>query len=238
MELIKCGWAKNDIIQLDKLLEGKVVREKIEWTKNIVNTKMDVLAIPTKELDFIVKEISKGDINSFINCYVDNNLSFTYYENTIIFAKLITKVANFELFKKAIVYFASLIDNWASCDAINGRLKFAQNAIFNLSKELIGSDKEFVKRVGFRLLFSIINDDFIDDIFNLIKLRENEDHYYVNMIIAWLMAECFIKQREKTLEFMRSYKNRFALNKAISKCHDSYRVGCEDKIMLKALRIN
>jgi len=238
MELVKQSWNINDIIQLDKLLKSKVVNEKIDWTKNIVNTKMDVLAIPTKELDFIVKEISKGDIVSFINCYCDHKIQFTYHEDTIIFAKLITKVADFEIFKKAIIYFANIIDNWASCDAINGRLKFAQNAIFNLSEELICSDKEFVKRVGFRLLFSIINDDFIDDIFNLIKVKENEKEYYVNMIIAWLIAECFIKQREKTLEFMKTYKNRFALNKAISKCHDSFRVVYKDKVMLKTLRIN
>lgn len=238
MELIKHSWSQFDITKLDEMLYEMKRIDKIEWTKNIVNTKMDVLAIPSKELDRIVKQISNGNIMSFINCYVDNELSFTYHENTIIFAKLLTMLPDFSVFKRGLIYFANKIDNWASCDTINGRLKFNQNDIFNLATLLIKNNNEFVKRVGFRLLFNIINADFIDKIFKLMQYRENESEYYVNMIIAWLMAECFIKQRDKTLEFMKVYKNRFALNKAISKCYDSYRVSNEDKIMLKKYRIN
>ncbi len=50
------------------------------------------------------------------------------------------------------------------------------------------------------------------------------------MANAWLLCECFIKQREKTLAFLEKNNiNKFAINKAISKCRDSYRVSDKDK---------
>jgi hypothetical protein len=62
---------------------------------------------------------------------------------------------------------------------------------------------------------------------------EKETEYYVNMINAWLICELFIKKREETIEFLKDNKlNKFTINKAISKCRDSYRVSKEDKEML------
>ncbi len=67
----------------------------------------------------------------------------------------------------------------------------------------------------------------------MMNLFYEEKHYYVNMIIAWLFAEAFIKQRAKTLEFLKSHRlNKFTINKGISKCRDSLRVSVEDKEML------
>lgn len=238
MKLINDNWTKIDIENLNELLEGKKIINRQEWTKRIVNTNMDVLAVKSKDIDLIVEEILKGNVCSFLNCYLINDLSFKYYENTIIFAKLLNKVNDFKSFKSLLMYFAESIDNWASCDAIKSKFKWSGQQICDVAKDCICSEKEFVRRVGFRLLFACINDDCIDNIFNLIKKCEKESEYYVNMIIAWLLTECFIKQREKTIAFMRRYKNRFALNKAISKCHDSFRVNEKDKQMLKSLRIN
>ena len=107
-----------------------------------------------------------------------------------------------------------------------------------MAELLINDREEFTRRVGFRLLFGLINDEYIDKIFELMLFCEHEDKYYVNMIIAWLIAECFVKQRNKTLDFLKIYKNRFAVNKAISKCYDSFRVSNEDKSMLKQFRLN
>ena len=57
------------------------------------------------------------------------------------------------------------------------------------------------------------------------------------MIISWLVCELFIKQREKTIEFLKINKlNPFQINKAISKCRDSFRVSKEDKENLLEFR--
>ena len=50
------------------------------------------------------------------------------------------------------------------------------------------------------------------------------------MAIAWLVCELMIYNRDKTLKYLEHNKlNKFTINKAISKCRDSYRVSKEDK---------
>ncbi len=57
------------------------------------------------------------------------------------------------------------------------------------------------------------------------------------MGIAWLLCECFIKHREKTLTYLlKSNINTFTFNKTISKIKESYRVSSEDKIYLNTLK--
>ena len=68
---------------------------------------------------------------------------------------------------------------------------------------------------------------------------ESEKEYYVNMCIAWFIAECFTKKRDKTLNFLQSNKlNAFTINKAIQKCRDSFRVSETDKEMLLRFKRN
>ena len=54
MELTRKNWSKNDINTFNLYLESLKNKNKIEWTKRIVNTKMKVLAIKTP----ILKKIS------------------------------------------------------------------------------------------------------------------------------------------------------------------------------------
>ncbi|MPN55512.1 hypothetical protein SDC9_203196 [bioreactor metagenome] len=84
----------------------------------------------------------------------------------------------------------------------------------------------------------MVDDDlYINEIFKIMNSFYNEDEYYVNMVVAWLFAECFTKQRQKTLEFLNAHRlNKFTINKGISKCRDSFRVSKEDKEMLLKYR--
>ena len=84
------------------------------------------------------------------------------------------------------------------------------------------------------MLFPLVNDIYIDRILSIINSFTEASYYYVDMILAWLLCDSFIKERDKTLQFFKKNNaNSFVINKAISKCHDSYRVTKEDKEMLK-----
>lgn len=88
------------------------------------------------------------------------------------------------------------------------------------------------------LFYFVDNNLYIDKIFGLLDKFKNEDHYYVNMMNSWLLAECFIKQRNKTLKYLNNNKlNSFTLNKGIQKCIESRRISEEDKEMLKKYKI-
>ena len=84
------------------------------------------------------------------------------------------------------------------------------------------------------MLFRLVKDEkYLLNVFDILNSFQNENEYYVNMVNAWLVCECFIHQREETIEFLKTHKlNDFTINKAIQKCRESYRVSAEDKEML------
>lgn len=229
MELIKTNWTKEDAIEFIKYLESFKRKEKIEWTKNIINTNMKVLAIKSPELNLIIKQIKKGNFLSFLDLNLNN-----YYENTIINGNLIVAIKDFEVMKNYLDNYSKKIDNWASCDTLKFNVKNNEKNFMKLSDEYIKSELPFVRRIGMLILFKFIeNDKYIDDIYNRLNEFENEKEYYVNMINAWLLCELFIKRRDKTMEFLKNNKlNKFTINKAISKCRDSFRVSDDDKDLL------
>lgn len=232
MNLIKNEWTKNDVDEFQEYLRSLSRPEKENWTKNILNTKMPVLAILSPEIKRIAKEIYKGNFLSFLDFWL-----WDYYDNTTINGLLISKIKDFEIYKKYITKYSQKVDNWASCDILTFNVdEKNKNAYFSLAKEFIYDAKPFVRRIGFDIFFKFINDKtYLLEIFKLLNDFEFETEYYVNMVIAWFIAECFTKNREQTILFLKNNNlNKFCINKAIQKCRDSFRISNEDKeILLK-----
>ena len=105
--------------------------------------------------------------------------------------------------------------------------------------EYIKSDKPFVRRIGMSILFNFIdNPDYIDKIFKLLDTFTDEEDYYVNMMNAWLLCECFTRQRNKTLKYLDKHKlNKFTVNKGVQKCRESRRVTKTDADMLLKYKV-
>ena len=230
MVLKKEKWNEKDIDGFNRHLESIKKSEKIEFTQKTVNTNMEVLGIPIPELRKIANEIYKGNYIDYLNKF--NNM---YYENTIINAVLINRIKDIKTKK---YYISKLkIDNWATVDILKFDIKNKEQEYIKLSKEYLTSKKEFIRRIGVRILFNYTKKNDVTEIFEIIDSLKNEETYYVNMCVAWLMCELMINNREKTLEYLENHKlNDFTINKTISKCRDSYRVSKEDKEYLLKYR--
>ena len=228
MELNKELWELEDSSSFYKYLKELQNDDKVEWTTNIVNTNMEVLAIPVPILKRVAKEIMKGNYISFLELKLLDN-----YESTIVYGSIINNLKDIELVRKYLDIYVNYIDNWSSCDILSINLK-DKDELFELAISYINSDKPFVRRVGFRLFFKYLDNQlYIKRIFSIIDKMYDEGHYYVNMIIAWLLCESFIKNRDMTLTYLKNNNlNDFVINKMISKCRDSYRVSKGDKEML------
>lgn len=235
MELIKTEWKTTDKKEfLDYLLSFSKGERSSLFEQKILNTNYPCIAVPCRVVDKIVSEIYKGNYLSFIELWIcDNHTALT------ITGKLIAKIKDFETFQKYLLKYLELVDGWAGCDSLKLKVKDSDKEnYFNLSKSLVNHPNTFFRRFGFIILFKLINDEYIDRILSLIKLKKDEKEYYVNMAISWLIAECFVKFRDKTLNIIQERKlNSFVCNKAISKCRDSFRVSNEDKELLKKYRI-
>ena len=230
---IKENWKVEDKTKFNEYLISLGNKEKVVWTTKIINTKKPLLAIKTPVLKNIAKEISKGNFLAFLDLNIN-----TYYENDVINGNLICKIKEFDLQKKYLDKYVLGIDNWSSCDLLSFNIKGKEEKYFNLATAYLKSNKPLVRRVGFKIFFEFLNDCYyVDKIFKILNTFTNEEEYYVNMIISWLVCELFIKQREKTIEFLKTNKlNSFQINKAISKCRDSFRVSKEDKENLLEFR--
>lgn len=227
-------WTDEDICKYEEyMLSIKGDDFNCEWEKRIVNTRLSCIARTSSKAKVVSKEIAKGNFLSFIEKF-----PFNTHADTIVLAYLICKIKDFDVFKKYLTKFANSVDNWASCDSLKFK-KRPKDKLLDLSKEYLKSNKPFVRRIGINILFEFVNSDDINHIFKTLNKLTLENEYYVNMCASWLLCECFIKQREETIEYFRcNTTNSFIINKAISKCRDSYRVCDEDKKLLLEFKQN
>ena len=228
MDLIKEKWTKEDennfLIFLKNFSKGE---EKGIWEQRIVNTKLPCLAVPSTEIDKISKQIFKGNYASFLNLWIWDN-----HSATLVFGKILNKIKDFNLLKSYLITYSEKADNWSTIDCLKFHFtKENINDFINLSKELIESKHTFSRRLSLIILLKLLSfEDCSDVCFDFFNKLKNETEYYVNMAAAWLLAECMIKHKEKTIKFYKyNNTNDFIINKSISKCRESFRISKEDK---------
>lgn len=229
MQLNRQVWDKKSIKELEEYLNTLSRPSKIGWTQNIIRTSMPLLAIESGKLRSIAKEICKGNRLSFLD-----NCSYSNYEMTVICGYVLNCEKDFEIIKNYLQKYLTHVDCWASCDILKLNNKRCKQKIFDLAQELLKNDKTFVRRAGVKIMFSYAADkEYAQKIFATLNSLHDEKEYYVNMIAAWLFCDMFIKQRESTIEFLKTHNlNNFTINKGVQKCRDSFRVAEEDKKML------
>ncbi len=229
MQLNKTTWTIQDGEDFKKYLSSfSKGEEKGLWEQRIVNTALPCIAVDSKMVKQLAREISKGNFLDFLHLKLRDNFTLVSINGL-----LICQIKDFDKMKTYLDDFAENCDNWAHCDTLKLPTKKNPALFFNWAKDYLKSPKPFVKRVGIRILFDYIDQAHIDEIFNLLESQSESQEYYVNMAAAWLLCECFIKQREKTLQFLQKQTlNDFVINKAIQKCRDSFRVSAQDKDML------
>lgn len=236
MELTRAHWTAQDGAEFQKyLLSLSKGPDKAAWEKRIINTEMPCIAVDAKLVGQIVKDIAKGNFMEFLDLNLWEN-----FTNTSVNGSLICRIKDFPTMVKYLKAYADKIDNWASCDLLKFKITDKNKAdYFALAQTLMTSQKTFVRRMGITILFKLVDDDaYIKSIFSAMDSFHNEEEYYVNMVNAWLFAECFTKQREKTLEYLKTHNlNKFTINKGIQKCRDSFRITPEDKEMLLQFKV-
>ncbi len=235
MELNRNEWNKTDVAEflsyLALLGRGK---EKGAWEKRIVNTALPCIAVPSCEVDRMAREIFKGNYAAFLDLWIWEN-----HTATLVFGKIISKIKNFSEQVKYLVPYSEKADNWSTIDTL--KFRFASGNIadyLGLSKKLLCSNFTFSRRLALIILLKLLSvTDCTKAAFEALDSLFDEREYYVNMAGAWLLCECMIRFRDKTVEYYRTNKtNDFIVNKSISKCRDSFRVSDCDKEFLLGFR--
>lgn len=234
MELVKNNWTDSDIEEFEKFeqtLKGSI-RDQ-EWEQRIVNTKLNCFGRTSAKAKEVAKQIAKGNFLEFLE-----KIKIKTHFDTLVSAFLINRIKDFSVYEAQVEKYIVQVDNWASVDSLKFD-KHAKEDLKKLSENFLKSNKPFVRRLAVNFWFEIIKDKkYFPEVFEMLDSLESENEYYVNMSAAWLLAECMVKNRDETINYFENSKtNPFVINKAISKCRDSFRVSDEDKEFLIRFKI-
>lgn len=207
-----------------------------EFNSKIVGAD-NMIGVRAPELKRIAKIIARGDYKTF---FKENK--HKYFEENLIHGLTLGYVKlDFKNLKQYIDDFLPFINNWAVCDMTAANLKIfkrnkTKDICFSEIKKYINDNNPWINRFGYILLLDyFIEEEYMDEIFNLCK--NYKDHYYVKMGIAWLISVCYIKQKGRTLTFLKNNAlDDWTYNKAIQKIIESNRVNIDDKNLLRSMK--
>jgi len=196
----------------------------------------NIIGVQVPKLRNIAKELAKTNAKEYLELE-----DISYYEEKVIQGLIIgISKLSIEDTKKYLKKFIPKIDSWAVCDVVCSSLKITnkyQEEMWEFLNQYINSDKEFELRFALVMYLDyFLNEKYIDKVIkNISKIKS--DKYYVQMAIAWLLSISYIKQKEKTLEYLKNNNlDDFTYNKALQKIIESYRVSKEDKDLIKIMK--
>lgn len=228
MELNKKLWINEDKQLFISHLENYQRKEKEAWARKILNTKLDLLVLPTKVVHDIANDIFKGNYRSFLDLQI-----FSSYESIALYGMILSKIQDFKEMSHYLEIYLNVMENWAHCDLLSLPISSKnKNDFLLLSEKYLTDPRTFVRRLSLMILFQMIQDETVLSIvFDRLLRLKNEDEYYVIMMAGWLLSECIILYKNKTLEFINNTTdlNKKILNKGIQKCRESRRLSQEEK---------
>ncbi|HIT93484.1 MAG TPA: DNA alkylation repair protein [Candidatus Stercorousia faecigallinarum] len=208
-----------------------------EFFSSLIPNINNVLGVRLPVLRKIAKEIHKsGKWENFIK-----QTDCQYMEEIMLQGMVIGLVKKSpEEILELVKDFVPKINNWAVCDTFCVGLKFTNNnkeLVWNFIQPYFTSKEEYDIRFGYVMLLSyFIDNDYIDRVLDLID-NFRDERYYSRMAVAWALSICYVKQPEKTLEYLKTSKlDNWTFNKSIQKICESLRVDKSTKNMLKCLK--
>lgn len=222
---------KKELIEISETEFKKFTANLIPGVENILGIRMPVLREISKK---IAADVKWKDYVLYEN--------MEYYEEFMLQGMIIglKKKENIEEILKLTEKFIPRINNWAVCDTFCTDLKIVKKnkeRVWKFLERYFLSDKEYDIRFAAVLsLKYFVDEEYLDRMFLYFDNLKNHQ-YYVQMAVAWAVAEIYIKYSEKTLEYINNNKlDNFTHNKSIQKICESFRVDKETKEKLKLLK--
>lgn len=205
-----------------------------KFSSKLMNSKYPSIGINIPTLKKIAKELLSKDI-----CLKKEN--YLYFEELLIYGLTIKYQKNTDKIIDNYNFYADKIDSWAHVDTVVSSLKQIKSDrkfYLNFIENLLSSNNEFIKRSGFVFLLCYYLDSEYEDYVLDKVIKDDSNLYYVQMAKAWLVSVAYVKfsDKNKIIKFLENCKDKFLVNKTISKICDSYRVSKKEKEEIKKLR--
>lgn len=183
----------------------------------------------------ILKDMAKHIDESFLD-----TLSHFYFEENQLHSFAISLIKDYKASIKRVNDFLPYIDNWATCDQLSPKVfKKHKEELIKEIKKWLKSKHIYTVRFAIEMLMTyFLDEDFKEEYLGLVSNIKSEE-YYLNMMIAWYFATALAKQFDSSIIYIKEKRlSPWVHNKTIQKAVESYRISDEQKVYLKALKIN
>ena len=184
----------------------------------------------------LAKKIVKADFREFLQ-----DTRGEFYEEIII-EGIVIATAKMPIGERLefLKNFVPKINNWAICDCVCASMKFTAEElpqVWDFILQYQKSEKEYELRFMVVMMMDHFRDkEHLPRILEIVEQINSQD-YYVEMAIAWLLAEAMVNFQKEIIGFLKDDTlSRFTHNKAIQKARESYRISDDDKKLLLSLK--
>ncbi len=233
MDCRNAAWPR-DRERFINYLESLASEKYRDFSKSLIPGEFVMLGINIPTLKKIAKEIYRGDYEEFLKIN-DGNI----FEVKFLKGQVIANIRDEALYEKWFRWYLPLITDWSLCDsfvAASKVIKKNREHFFEIACELVRSEAEFEKRVGFVILLNYFVDaEYANKIFALVDGYDGGE-YYADMALAWLLSVLYVKFPDETYEFLaKGSVTSEVVRYTIRKVRDSYRVSDENKERIKKI---
>ncbi len=222
--------------EITKLLLSLSEEKYKAFSQSLIPGITNIMGVRLPKLRKLAREISKSDWRTYLkNCPND------YFEEIMLNGMVIGCIkADINEILDYVAEFVPKINNWSVCDSFCIGLKITkqyEEEVKIFLEKYLQSDKEYDIRFGVVMLLNYyVKEENLEDIFHITD-GIHHDSYYVKMAVAWLIATCFCKHKEKTLRYLLNNQlDDFTYNKALQKIVESLKVDKETKEIIKSMK--
>ena len=218
-----------------------------------------ILGVRVPTLRVLARKIARNCGREFLNAVLDvptfslhdaakheqsKQRDFRSYEERLVVGFVVAEtILNFEQRLDAIAAFVPHIDSWAVCDSFSASLSISKDCcdkFWELLARYVKSSRPYEVRFA---VVATLNHFLEMDCLAAVFERANQiaarrlGEYYVDMSLAWLVAEAFIRFPDATLKFLeRNDFDDFTFNKSLQKIVESRRVDEATKNEIRRLK--
>ncbi len=202
----------------------------------ITDTHLPIIGIPMGSLRQKAKKLCRDDWRQFLQ-----QARYDLFEEVLLLG--LTLAYAKEPFSQKIPELRQLLlhlDSWAHTDGIVPTFRIQEcekKAAWDFTLECLQSRREYVVRFGIIMLMNYFRTE--DKLAHTLTLLVNiwDDRYYVQMAVAWCLAEIAVENYQAVESILRSGAlDTFTHNKTIQKMRESYRIPTEQKNTIKLFK--
>ncbi len=196
-----------------------------------------------KDLDALPEHYKTGDVDRLIRQYVKQKADVSALRPYILSRQQFHRIYFYVALQQmkaveqrmALIHENLLFSDWWHTDQL---ISYVADLNFDIAmrhaREYIHCEDPFIRRWGYVLFISRLCKGHAAE---LLPLIQDDDHYYVQMAEAWLIAELAVHEPQAVYDWFRRNNIKYNINgKAIQKICDSFRISDSWKESYKNLR--